>query len=535
MRKFLSTIAIIFMASFATLALLAPIQNSRVYAADCGNVPDYVAEAAGCNGGNENLVPIIVENILKSVIGMAWLTSFVFIVIGGIKFISSRGSAETVQEGKRTILYALIGLAVTSLAFLIVNFAKDIVDKSQTETEEEDSSLEEIGATTGGGYSVYDASEYEFGAGPGSDTEVSRISMIAQKKLKEGSTESLIARITPSWLAKKEKITWISDAPKIVSVDKNGKITAKQEGTATITATTSNNKKASTKITVTKLIKPDSVTLEPTSINKLVVGKYYNLVATVYPRDATNKHITWSTDNAIVATVNSRGQVTGKKPGTANITAKTENGKSTTIPVKVVDEDGEAIKITNSLLRELEYFYQTNRQEPISCRCGCTAGSVSCGPATYMAAVYVLTHQRIDYPSFASEACGRWMEHAGSSIQKMSTVFAQEYESKYHVRVKNMPYNWDSVVKELKKGHPVILFVHWAGAPSGFTFTYGAHYVLALSYRNRGGGQVYIWSPVSEKAAPGRNIGDCSEGECWYDKSTYMLNVNDNAWSVQKI
>ena len=451
---------------------------------------------------------------------------------------SSQGSPEAVQEGRKTILYAAIGLVITSLAFVIVNFAINTIYGKQPQGGDSESETVSSGVDSSGasGSDIDDWEEYEeVGAGSGDNggiTEGARVAMMSQKRIYVGDNEQLRAHIIP--YSKSSSITWVSDNPSIVSVDEQGKIEAKREGTATITASIDNGKAASTNIIVIKPIEPESVELSPDRVS-MFSGKKYNLVARVLPGNANNKHVTWSTDNATVATVNDRGQISGKKEGIANITAKTVNGKSATIQVKVTDDDGKSIKITKKLLNELDYFYQTNHQEPINSRCGINAGDVSCGPATYMVAVYVLTGQKIDYPSFASEACGRWMEHAGSSIQKMSTVFAQEYESKYHVRVKNMPYNWDSVVKELKKGHPVILFVHWAGAPSGFTFTYGAHYVIALSYRNRGGGQVYIWSPVSEKAAPGRNIGDCSEGECWYDKSTYTLNVNDNAWSVQKI
>lgn len=528
-------VALVAFCSFFTLPTL--FQASPTYAAvDCSSLPEPAAEAAGCYG-NENLTSTIVENVLYSVIGLSGLISIVFVVIGGIKFIYSRGSAETVQEGKKAVLYALIGLAVTALAFTIVTFAKGVINNSE-EAEGDDASVEEVSVAVGSDEDFY-SSDSELGAGADSNAEVTRVSMISQKALKVGSTEKLIARITPSWLAKSEPITWVSDAPNIVSVDSTGKITAKQEGVARITASTENGKSASTRITVTKLIEPDSVTLEPTSINKLIVGRQYNLVATVYPRNATNKHITWSTDNAIVATVNSRGQVTGKKAGTANITAKTENGKTTSIPVKVVEEDGETIKITPILLAELDYFYQTNHHEPISGNCGGTAGSVSCGPASYMAAVYALTKQKVDYVSFINEACNRWLGARGSSIDSLTNLYKVEYRNKYHVDVNRIPNTWDATVKELKKGHAVIFLVHSPPAAvesaQGYKLTGAMHYVVALSYRNQGGGQVYIWSPVSEKAAPGRNIGDCTAGQCWYDKAAFERNINEQAWSVKKV
>ncbi len=49
------------------------------------------------------------------------------------------------------------------------------------------------------------------------------------------------------------------------------------------------------------------------------------LVATVEPANASNKAVTWSSDNESVATVDDNGKVTGVNPGTAIITVTTED------------------------------------------------------------------------------------------------------------------------------------------------------------------------------------------------------------------
>jgi len=62
----------------------------------------------------------------------------------------------------------------------------------------------------------------------------------------------------------------------------------------------------------------------------------YNLVATVYPVNATNQTITWSSSDDAVATV-SGGTVNGMSPGTATITVTTIDGGFTdTCTVEVV-------------------------------------------------------------------------------------------------------------------------------------------------------------------------------------------------------
>ena len=51
------------------------------------------------------------------------------------------------------------------------------------------------------------------------------------------------------------------------------------------------------------------------------------LTATVKPDNAANKTVAWSTSDSNVAAVSSKGVVTGINPGTANITATTNDGK----------------------------------------------------------------------------------------------------------------------------------------------------------------------------------------------------------------
>lgn len=70
------------------------------------------------------------------------------------------------------------------------------------------------------------------------------------------------------------------------------------------------------------------VTLDKTTLSVAVGVSSDALVATVAPATATNKAVTWASDNEKVATV-ADGVVTGVKAGTANITAKTADGGKT--------------------------------------------------------------------------------------------------------------------------------------------------------------------------------------------------------------
>ena len=59
---------------------------------------------------------------LNVVYFIAGLVAIIVIAVAGIKYTSSRGDSGKVEEAKKTILYAVIGLAVTFFAFVITRF-----------------------------------------------------------------------------------------------------------------------------------------------------------------------------------------------------------------------------------------------------------------------------------------------------------------------------------------------------------------------------------------------------------------------------
>ena len=176
------------------------------------------------------------------------------------------------------------------------------------------------------------ANNFEFSTAPVS-LEITPTSVALNKTtltLDIGRTSNLRATVYPSNAANK-KCTWRSSNTSVATVDSNGKVTAKQVGTATITVKTANGKTASCNVTVQAV--PTSVSLNKTSLT-LDVSKSYTLTKTVSPSNAVTSY-TWSSSNTRVATVDGNGKVTAKKAGTATITVKTSNGKTATCKVTV--------------------------------------------------------------------------------------------------------------------------------------------------------------------------------------------------------
>ena len=93
------------------------------------------------------------------------------------------------------------------------------------------------------------------------------------------------------------------------------------------------------------------VALDKASIS-IKVGDTETLTATVSPKNAANKKVTWKSSDAAVATVDANGKVTGVKAGEATITVTTQDkGKTATCKVTVSDKE---VKVTEVKLNKTE-------------------------------------------------------------------------------------------------------------------------------------------------------------------------------------
>ena len=138
--------------------------------------------------------------------------------------------------------------------------------------------------------------------------------------------ETAILTATPYPASASRLFTFSSSSSSVVSVTQDGKLTARREGTATITV--KSQKSGAVRATQTIRVYTDST---PRSISMSTASAFVpqegtqQLTVSVLPASA-NHQVTWSTSNGSVATVSSSGVVTGRSAGTATITAKTVKG-----------------------------------------------------------------------------------------------------------------------------------------------------------------------------------------------------------------
>jgi len=154
--------------------------------------------------------------------------------------------------------------------------------------------------------------------------------------LVKGSKRQLHIEIKPE-NATNKKLSYASDKTEIASINDTGMITAHKVGTANITIVAADGISKTIKVIVTEAYIPaEDISLSPAqSPISLVNGTSHQLNVQVKPDNATNKQLSYVSDNIEIASVNARGMVTAHKVGSANITIGAADGVSKTIKVIV--------------------------------------------------------------------------------------------------------------------------------------------------------------------------------------------------------
>ncbi len=130
-----------------TLSLLAgsAVVSTTSYALDAGAEkgfkaglfeaggvdPDECKDAGGTvkddacvdkDGKSIDLVSSTLQNIINLLLFIAGVLAVILVVVGGFRYVTSNGDSAAAGKAKSTIIYAVIGLVVTIMAYAIVNF-----------------------------------------------------------------------------------------------------------------------------------------------------------------------------------------------------------------------------------------------------------------------------------------------------------------------------------------------------------------------------------------------------------------------------
>ncbi|MBR3329337.1 hypothetical protein IKG29_02300 [Candidatus Saccharibacteria bacterium] len=135
-KSVLFSLAIIFSINlFATLPTFA---DDAAGSTDiCGNnsIPAEIRAASGCAGTSVTEPGVIIGSIVSTIVGILGLVAVIFILVGGVQYMTSAGDPGKTKKAKDTILYACIGLVVCVLAFAITQFTINAIKKANGENE----------------------------------------------------------------------------------------------------------------------------------------------------------------------------------------------------------------------------------------------------------------------------------------------------------------------------------------------------------------------------------------------------------------
>lgn len=152
--------------------------------------------------------------------------------------------------------------------------------------------------------------------------------------MKKGQSFALKTKVTTSGKKVSKAVSYKSSNEKIVKVTKKGKLKALKNGKATITVTSKADKKKKATIKVIVKTPVTKVKLDQKEIS-LTEGETAVVKATVSPKKATIKKVSYKSSNKAVAKVNSKGKVTAVAEGTAVITVTSKDGNAKKATCKV--------------------------------------------------------------------------------------------------------------------------------------------------------------------------------------------------------
>ena len=108
------------------IGLLAPTGAHAIdaIADQCKGVTD----SAVCAKQNSN-VNDVVKTLINVLLFIVGAISVVMIIVGGLLYTTSAGDSTRVTKAKNTVVYAVVGLVVSFLAFAIVNYVVKVFFK----------------------------------------------------------------------------------------------------------------------------------------------------------------------------------------------------------------------------------------------------------------------------------------------------------------------------------------------------------------------------------------------------------------------
>ena len=154
-----------------------------------------------------------------------------------------------------------------------------------------------------------------------------------------GQPYGLSAKVRPYW-ADNKALMWSSSNEAIATVDTDGNVTGHASGRVTIAVQSVDNPDARSEAAFNiHVFTVDNIKIAPTGAYIRSGGKT-QLQSLIYPSNASNQAVTWTSSNLSAATVDANGLVSATGTGTTTITLQSaESGASDSVTLTIVDTD----------------------------------------------------------------------------------------------------------------------------------------------------------------------------------------------------
>lgn len=68
-----------------------------------------------------------ITSIVNALLALAAVIAAIFVIIGGVRYVTSQGDEDASVAAKDTVLYAVVGIIVIALSAVLVNFIIDAI------------------------------------------------------------------------------------------------------------------------------------------------------------------------------------------------------------------------------------------------------------------------------------------------------------------------------------------------------------------------------------------------------------------------
>lgn len=79
-------------------------------------------QANKCGQNSSSDIPLILLAVIDDLLRIAGITAVAFVIYGAFEYVGSQGNSEVTAKAQSMIINALIGLAIATIAVVVVNF-----------------------------------------------------------------------------------------------------------------------------------------------------------------------------------------------------------------------------------------------------------------------------------------------------------------------------------------------------------------------------------------------------------------------------